>query len=506
MGADSPFVAGEYIEAPSAVTETENPAPSGRRALFGALMLSTASACKLALQLVLVPVLARILGPKAFGLMSIAMSLVLFANMLSDAGMGAAVVRQPTEDRELESTIFWLAVMVGVALASLVCLAAWPLALVFEQPRLRLVLLALAPILALSGSLAVPNARLVRAQRFTVFAAGDVLSAVVSASCGIVLALKGYGVWSLVWQQLLLWTSKMIWVTIMAGFRPLFVFQVDRVRHLLHFSLNNLAANISDFAGKSLPILIVGKLLGLTAVGHFSMAYQLTRAADMVISSPVNLAVFSAVATTRSQTASASFVITGLRVMLILLAPLFCGLMLTADLVTGVLLGPTWIATAPALAAFAPCAFLLCIFGLISAALLGEGKSDRVLRLTLVCGAAMSLGTLGGAQFGIVWAAAGLSLGVVVVAPAYFASLSQVMKIGFSRLWSATATSLVATAAMAVAVLFVRGEISHLGVPLQLVLAVATGALAFVSVTLLMDRQQLLEDISKLRRRPPLTP
>src|SRR5690349_14438013 len=121
-------------------------------------MLSCASACKLALQLVLIPVLARILGPKAFGLMSVAMSLVLFANMLSDAGMGAVIVRQSAPDRELESTIFWLAVLTGVLLAALVALAAWPLAIAFGQPGLRPVLLALAPILAMSGSIAVPNA------------------------------------------------------------------------------------------------------------------------------------------------------------------------------------------------------------------------------------------------------------------------------------------------------------------------------------------------------------
>src|SRR5256885_738463 len=90
-----------------------HPRSSGR-VLFGTALLSTASISKLALQCILIPVLARVLGPSAFGLMSIAMSFVLLANMLSDGGMGAALIREHNSDRQLESTVYWLSVVIGV--------------------------------------------------------------------------------------------------------------------------------------------------------------------------------------------------------------------------------------------------------------------------------------------------------------------------------------------------------------------------------------------------------
>jgi len=178
---------------------------SGRSAVhvvFGTALLSTASITKLLLQCILIPVLARVLGPRVFGEMSIAMSFVLLSNMLSDGGMCTAIIREHDVDRELESTVWWLSTLIGFALAGSICAIAWPVAVIYRQPELFRILLALAPILVVSSSLSVANARIVRSQRFGVFAAGDIGSATVSAGIGLWLAFRGFGIWSLVFQQL----------------------------------------------------------------------------------------------------------------------------------------------------------------------------------------------------------------------------------------------------------------------------------------------------------------
>ena len=74
---------------------------SERKAFFGAMALSGAQAAKLGLQLAVIPVLARILGPSAYGLLALAMPFVLLANMVSDCGLGNALVRQPNPSRAL---------------------------------------------------------------------------------------------------------------------------------------------------------------------------------------------------------------------------------------------------------------------------------------------------------------------------------------------------------------------------------------------------------------------
>jgi PST family polysaccharide transporter len=480
----------------------ERSARTGRM-MFGTALLSSASVTKLLLQCILIPVLARLLGPGIFGEMSIAMSFVLLANMLSDGGMGAALIREHEASRELESTVYWMSALIGVALAATVAVLAWPIALVYGQHDLFWVLLALAPILILSSTLSVANARIIREQRFEVFAAGDIGCAVLSAAAGLLLAFNGFGIWSLVVQQLVFWIAKAVWITRAAAFRPLRVLSVKMARPLFRFSANNLAANVADFAGKNAPILLVGGLLGPASVARFSMSYQLTRVAEMVVSDPVNLATFAGVSAASNRHQAREFVMTAFRILMLLLLPLFVGLALTADLIAPIVLGHRWAGTGPALAALAPGALLLCLYRFATAVLLGKGRSGRTFKLTLLTGIATTLGTLGGVHFGVTWAVAGFSLGAAVLVPLYLFSLARCLAIPFARMARACTTSFAATAAMSGAVLLIRAESYGLAPLPEFAFAVMGGAIAFAGAALLLGGHEIFTDFRTLRRHAP---
>lgn len=473
------------------------------RMMFGTALLSSASIIKLLLQCILIPVLARLLGPSIFGEMSIAMSFVLLANVLSDGGMGSALIREHDASRELESTVYWLSALIGIGLAAAVAVLAWPIAYLYGQRELCPVLLALAPILVLSSSLSVPNARIIRQQRFEVFAAGDIGCAVLSAAAGIFLAFKGFGVWSLVFQQLVFWSAKTVWIARAAAFWPDPVLSMKQARPLFRFSANNLAANVADFVGKNAPVLLVGGLLGPASVARFSMSYQLTRVAEMVVSDPVNLATFAGVSAATSSREAREFVMTAFRILLLLLLPIFVGLALTADLVTPIVLGHRWVGTGTALAALAPGALLLCLYRFATAVLLGKGLSGRTLKLTLLTGVAITLGTLAGVRSGVTFAVAGFSLGTAVLIPFYLSSLAHCLNIRFAQMARACTTSFLATAGMACAVLLIRSQSFALPPPLELGFAVAGGMLAFSVAVLLLGGREVLSDIRTLRRQAP---
>lgn len=476
---------------------------SPARVLFGTFLLSTASISKLALQFMLIPILARLLGPSVFGLMSIAMSFIFLANVLADAGLGSALVRESNPHHHLRSTVFWLSICCGVAMAALVCLTALPIARWYGHPDLAPVLWALSPILILSSALSVSNAQIIRAQRFEIFAAGDFGCAIASAVVGVSMAFWGYGVWSLVGQQLVLWIGKAAWVLGVTRFWPSPVINMKMVQPLLRFTINNAGATLTDFVGKNAPLLIVSRVLGVTAAGHYSMGYQLTRVADMVVSNPVNILTFSAVASAPTDRAAGDFITIGLRVLVMGLAPLCAGLMLTADLAAPLLLGPKWVATAPVLAALAPGSLLVCVFAFANSALLGKGRSGRMFRLTLLSSTTSAVATFIGAQWGVQGAAAGFSAGAVLLSPFYLWTLARFTQVKLSALASAVATSLVASAIMAVVVLLVRNQTAWLSPALQLTAAVAAGVLCYGIALVGMDGRRIREDLARLKRKGP---
>ncbi|MGH6827815.1 MAG: oligosaccharide flippase family protein, partial [Rhizomicrobium sp.] len=182
------------------------------RAALGTVALSVASLLKLALQTAVIPVLARLLGPQAFGLVALAMPLVLLANAIADGGLGNALVRKRDSSRELESTVFWLAAGTSLALALLLSSLAVPISRLMGAPKMVPILIVLTLILPISGCLSVPNARISRDRKFSMFAVVETVASVLASLAAIAGALLGLGPWSLVIQLLLLWTVKLCWL------------------------------------------------------------------------------------------------------------------------------------------------------------------------------------------------------------------------------------------------------------------------------------------------------
>jgi PST family polysaccharide transporter len=469
---------------------------TSRRAFFGSIALAFVNVGRLLLQMLVLPILARILGPASFGIVALAMPFILFANLLSDAGMGTALVRRADPSPEVESTVFWLSTGLGVVLAAGLCLAANPLARAMNQPGLASILIPLSPILVLSSSLSVANARISRARHFGLFAVADLVSISLSSAAAIGAAMLGYGPLSLVIQQLALWAAKAAWVLPASRFRPAWVCRPILAMDLLSFGLNSVGANVADFLGRGAPTLIIGSQIGVVAVGQYAMAYQLIRAPDLVLSGPLFLAMFTAVASLASTgSGPLQLSLRTLRMIVSVLAPLFVGLMLTSDLQVALFLGPKWGGAAPVLAALAPAGFFLCLYSVMGAVLMGLGRSDLQFRLALAGSCAMLVGVAVGVHFGL-WAASfGVSLGSAAAAPLYVLVLAHQLKAHARRLASTLWWPALATAAMTVAVSAIRPSMTAEPQWAQLAACVLVGAGVFCAVLGLGSGRQLREDL-----------
>src|SRR5271156_4275752 len=115
--------------------------------------LSASTTLRLLLQFLMLPVLSRLLEPADFGLAAMAMPFIVFAQLISDAGLGQSLIRIDGEEKATWSTAFWLLVgtgaIIAVCLAGIAPLVAW----IYHEPRLRPIIMTLA-LVALMQSLA----------------------------------------------------------------------------------------------------------------------------------------------------------------------------------------------------------------------------------------------------------------------------------------------------------------------------------------------------------------
>jgi PST family polysaccharide transporter len=345
----------------------------------------------------------------------------------------------------------------------------------------------------------VPNALISREGKFTLFAVGDVMAGLSSSAVAIVAALAGAGAWSLVIQQCVLWVVKVSWLMPVSGFRPMLVCRPHLAWPYLGFGLNSVGANLADFGNKNLPTVVIGGLIGIAAAGHYSMAYQIVRVPEMIISGPLYLSIFASVARWGDdRVATVPLALRGLRGIVTVLAPLFCGLALVAHLAVLLLLGPAWAQTAPILILLTPAGFLLCAYSFIGAILMGLGRSEYQFRLTVLSGCFLAVGTLLGARYGGEGVAAGFSIGAALALPAYLFVLSKQLLTPMRVIAREVVSPFVATLAMAVAVIALMQKLPAWNPALQLSSLAVCGFVSFALVLALISGRQLWRDLQWL--------
>jgi O-antigen/teichoic acid export membrane protein len=470
----------------------------GRGGAFATLVLSGANAIRLVAQLALLPILARLIGPADYGLVALAAPFVLFCNVMADGGLSTALAREQDPSPQLESTVFWIAGGIGASLALIACALALPIGLALGQPRLPVLIAALSPILALSGFTAAANARVIRERRFTVFAAGDLISTGASAAAALTAATHGWGAWSLVVQQLVLWVCKFGWVVSASRLKISLHCRPSEARALFRFGGHSIGATLGDFVTRNVDNVIVGGVLGTLALGYYAMAYQIIRVPDLVISGPLYLYIFSAVARAaegRSDAAPQLIATSALRLSSTALAPVFIGLGLAAPLAVAVVLGPKWSGAGETLGWLCAAGFGFSMTSVAAATLMGLGRSELQLRLALIGGAATVCGVALAARFGV--AAVGGAVAAITLAAmiTYLVVLVRALKLPAMVVASAFAPAVIAGAPMALVLVLAQGLVSGLP-PLARLLALAGLSVGvYGAVVAVVARRRLRQDL-----------
>ncbi|THD78841.1 MAG: lipopolysaccharide biosynthesis protein [Phenylobacterium sp.] len=487
----------------AAAPPAETPGGNLRRTWIGSIAMTASSALRLTLQLAMLPILARLVGPAEYGLVSMAMPFILFANVLSDGGMSFALGRRQQVSAELEATVLWLSTAIGGTIAIGLSLLAWPLGALMGQPRLPLLIVALSPILLMNGLLAASNAKIIRQGRFSVFAAGDFLSTVTGAVVALVAAMHGAGAWSLVLQQLALWVVKLVWIGANGRTAVKFCWRFDEARDLIKFGMHTIGSLLADYVSRNVDNLIVGAILGASSLGFYAMAYQIVRVPDMLISGPLYLYIFTAVARAAhdpDRRALQRLAVSVVRLASAGFAPLFCGLAIIADLAVGVVLGDKWQGAIMPLRWLAGAGFFFCLSALIGATLMALGRSALQLRLSLIQGAATIVIVAVTAPFGLTAVSAGLAIGIGLVCGVYIHQLAGDLKMRRRQLFMALSPALLGVAAMIGVLLPARRLFAGAPPAAELAILVALGALVYAGVIFATSRRQLMDDARTFAR------
>ena len=247
-----------------------------QRALGGMFWTFSGTGVQVLVQLAAIAALGRLLTPAEFGLMGAATVVIACSQIVSQVGVGPAIIqRRELNDRHIRVavTLSW---MLGCALGAAVFFGAPAIAGFYRMPELEPVLRAVAFLFPLDGMNTVAKAVLTRELRFRLYISLDVTAYVLGyALVGVVLAWLGYGVWALVAANLAQVGVRTV-AMFFASRHPLRP-SLDRqaARDLLGFGFGHSLAQIGTLLSQQGDNLVVGRWLGAAALGIYGRAYNL---------------------------------------------------------------------------------------------------------------------------------------------------------------------------------------------------------------------------------------
>lgn len=402
---------------------------------------------KIAIQVLLIPVLARIIAPDAFGLVAMAMPVIVFVSILAEAGLVTGLVRTEVSP-DAESSAFWFSAGVGAASAVLVAALAVPMGLAAGQPKLTPLLLALTPALAMASLAMVPSARLQRDGRFAAFGKVELLATAAAGAAALASALYGWNAFSLVAQQLTLAAVRLVGGLVASRFRPSAHYDHQDVKSLLRLASPMLGANLLAFVSRNLDNLLIGLLIGARPLGFYAIAYQVIQVPEYVLGASARTTVLPAIvqAKTREERSAAYFGALGL--LAALATPAAIGCCLEADNVVRLVLGPAWSSAAPLVAILAPLGVIYGCLQLNTAALAGLGDTRGQIASSLLTSAAGILGIVAGLHWGVRGVAFGFLTGTILAAGPNFFYVLRALGAPARRLTSVFAFPLASGAVM----------------------------------------------------------
>lgn len=346
-------------------------------------------------------VLARLLGPKDFGLVGMATAFTGLLNLLRDFGLSAATIQRSTITEDQISTLFWINILAGLLLALMVLALAPAVAAFYHQPRLEAVMAVLGLGFLFNAAGTQHGALLQRQMRFTTMAVIGVVSLILSTAVGVAGAMAGFGYWALVAipVTLPLVASVGYWLT--TGWIPRMPRRGARVRSMIRYGGTLTLNGLVYYIATNFEKVLLGRFWGADALGIYGRSYQIINMPTTNLNSAAGEVAFAALSRVQDDRERLrNYFLKGYSLVLALTIPLTIACALFPNDIILVVLGPKWTGAAVILRLLAPTILVFGILNPLGWLMCSIGLVERSLKIALVMAPFIITGYIVGLPYG----------------------------------------------------------------------------------------------------------
>lgn len=451
-------------------------------------------------QFLIMIIMARLLTPKDYGLIGMLAIFLAVAQSLIDSGFSQALIRKQDRTDVDNSTVFYFNIVVSSALYLILFIAAPFVADFYNQPELTSVMRVVCLGVILNSLAVVQRALLTVRIDFKTQAKASLSAAVISGCIGIVLAYCGFGVWSLVVQQLLNLSVNTLLLWIFSKWRPIAVFSWKSFHELFAFGSKLLASGLLDTLYRNIYPIVIGKLFSASSLGHYTRAHQFSEFPSSNVTGIIQRVTYPILCgiqdeTERLETVYRKF----LKLSAFIIFPLMIGLSAVARPFIDIVLGAQWGFCGQLLQIICFAMMWYPIHAINLNLLQVKGRSDLFLRLEIIkkiLGITVLCIT---APFGLVVMCYGQIFNSIVALVINTYYTGKLINVGFIRQMKDLLPTILLSLIMFGAILLVNGFIE--ANMYRLVIGVLVGIIVYASGSYIFKFKELQTLFSLIRRK-----
>lgn len=293
-------------------------------------------------------ILARLLEPSYYGIIAIVNVFIALANVFAISGLGNSLIQKKDADNTDFSTVFYFNILMGIVLYIIVFFSAPVIAGFYRMPILSPVLRVMGIRMIVASINNVQHAYVSKNMMFRRFFWATLIGTIISATVGITMAYKGFGVWALVGQYLTNTTVDTIVLWFTVRWRPKFLFSFKRLRRLFSFGWKLLCSSLLDTGYNELRSLVIGKMYTSADLAYYNKGKSFPNLVVTNINTSIQSVLFPAMSNIQDKKEQVKAMTRrSIRVCSYIMLPIMIELALVAEPFVKLLLTDKWLPCVP---------------------------------------------------------------------------------------------------------------------------------------------------------------
>ena len=336
-------------------------------------------------QFVLQIILARLLDPNHYGVLSIMIIFTTLANVFIQNGFNTALIQNKDVSEEDYSSVFWVSLAISFVLYIGLFFLAPAIAAFYDMPDLIVPFRVLSLMLIPGAFNSVQLAKLSREMDFKKIFYSNVVAIFVSGVTGVMIAFFDGGLWALVAQNLLNVVVASLVMLYTVSWKPRFICNMKRIQVLFSYGWKLLCSSLLDTLYQDLRSLVIGKKYSSDMLGFYNRGKQFPQFVINAVNGAVQSVMLPAMSAQQDDCEKVkSMMRNSITLSAYIIFPMMAGLIAVSSPLVSLLLTDKWLPCVPYMQIYC---FTLAFYPVHSCnlqAINAMGRSDIYLKLEII--------------------------------------------------------------------------------------------------------------------------